>query len=800
MKKEKRSSPFRTLKRSFEVFNAARHLEPVSGGVRQEDVLFWLQRDAALDSPQFVFSQNYSNEQQIDAEAEVLLNLMGRHEPDYTRVKIVNRLILIWILIVIVGWIIFFNSDFIANSDFIVFSILLPLVVFGVLSILSKTMYDNRAYPWRLDHLVAAKALTKFKQTIHLARYDYYYKKAGLLRRAGMHKEIEANIIKGNFPINIYGYGKNFSVDKTWWKGVLEEAERRLQLQEQQEREQYEEQLRERAQRHLILGTRRSGDLPVWLTEEDRILHMHVLGRSGSGKTKFLEACMRYDLDRGHGFLLIDREGPLYTAMVDYCVAKGYDDRVILLDPRDREWSVGINFLALQDEDDEPDVLADVVMSSIAKLFDNERQEGKPEVSTYLHMALQTMIENKCNFSDVLYLFGQDRTSYGIRDYLVNNLRDPELRSEWRNFFEYPKSEQKRLSGPVTTRLRRFTKNKFVKHIVNQRHKTLDFRQLMDDGMVLLCNFTPDGKVMSEQNADVLATLLVEKVKQAAQSRGEGDHLPFYFYLDEFHRYVSPDVVEGLNTLRKFNTRFILAHQVLRPFRDNNIDLYAAIMANATIKIVFSVFRDDAELIASELYRFDKEQIKHELKQIRHDPEDGTFVVKAVGHSTGETRSAGAMSDMPLSASSGILPFFADRHNVGEATTENQSTSEALVPHTTHKKRIETANITFETVEEQREQRITMIMDQHQREALYSVHGLFRTPIPMRTVDVNPVQVTPEQIQLFKQKVYERHGKTIVDAASEIQQRAERLERAGDQYHESPDSIHDIIDPSDFAE
>jgi len=43
----------------------------------------------------------------------------------------------------------------------------------------------------------------------------------------------------------------------------------------------------------------------VELSQTDRETHMHVIGSSGSGKSKFLEQMMRGDLDNRQGFCLM---------------------------------------------------------------------------------------------------------------------------------------------------------------------------------------------------------------------------------------------------------------------------------------------------------------------------------------------------------------------------------------------------------------------------------------------------------------------------------------------------------------
>src|ERR1700737_1222468 len=92
----------------------------------------------------------------------------------------------------------------------------------------------------------------------------------------------------------------------------------------------------------LFLGYDARGK-PVRIAADDRKIHMHVLGSSGSGKSRFLEWMIRGDLKNRQAFCLVDPHGELYDAVVAYCARHVLDREIILLNLSEPGTVVGFN-------------------------------------------------------------------------------------------------------------------------------------------------------------------------------------------------------------------------------------------------------------------------------------------------------------------------------------------------------------------------------------------------------------------------------------------------------------------------
>lgn len=78
------------------------------------------------------------------------------------------------------------------------------------------------------------------------------------------------------------------------------------------------------------------------IKDEDRLLHLYVIGKTGTGKSTLLENMALQDLERGHGFALIDPHGDLVARIASRVSASRRGD-IIYLDATDPNQPYGYN-------------------------------------------------------------------------------------------------------------------------------------------------------------------------------------------------------------------------------------------------------------------------------------------------------------------------------------------------------------------------------------------------------------------------------------------------------------------------
>src|SRR5207244_8443366 len=100
---------------------------------------------------------------------------------------------------------------------------------------------------------------------------------------------------------------------------------------------------------------------------------------------------------------------------------------------------------------------------------------------------------------------------------------------------------------------RRFLRTQTMRNMFGLPNVSLDVRLALDEGAIILVSLATERARVSKENAELFATLLLSDLWTAAQERGKRDGVkPFYVYLDEFQRFVTPTIADNLDEARGF--------------------------------------------------------------------------------------------------------------------------------------------------------------------------------------------------------------------------------------------------------
>jgi len=138
----------------------------------------------------------------------------------------------------------------------------------------------------------------------------------------------------------------------------------------------------------IVLGLSEKG-MPVVLPERPRLEHLHVIGATGSGKTNFLQHCIRQDIARGRGVCVIDPHGnhpdSLYRSLVSWLDETGRATKrtVHLIDPNAATHTVGFNPLERPDADTDLSVIASAALEAFERVWAMRIPTASPPYGEY---------------------------------------------------------------------------------------------------------------------------------------------------------------------------------------------------------------------------------------------------------------------------------------------------------------------------------------------------------------------------------------------------------------------------------
>jgi hypothetical protein len=183
---------------------------------------------------------------------------------------------------------------------------------------------------------------------------------------------------------------------------------------------------------------------------------------------------------------------------------------------------------------------------------------------------------------------------------IVQRIRDPVVRSFWLNEFAgMPQKLQAEAIAPIQNKVGQFVSSPLLRHILGQPRSTIDLRQIMDRGQVLVVNLSK-GRV-GEDASSLLGSLLITSLQLAAMSRADvrEDQRPdFHLYVDEFQHFATESFAIVLSEARKYRLSLTLANQYLAQLDEATA---AAVFGNAGSLVSFQVGADDAEALSAQL-------------------------------------------------------------------------------------------------------------------------------------------------------------------------------------------------------
>lgn len=348
--------------------------------------------------------------------------------------------------------------------------------------------------------------------------------------------------------------------------------------------------------------------VPCALPKDLRLQHCHLMGASGSGKTTLMESMIKQDILAGRGLAHLDAHGDSSERLLHFLASQPerIQRRVILVDPSDPDWAVGINPLAVP----EGATSFNHALELVAAFRKAWEQSWGPRLEEMLRSLLVSLSEAGLTLLEAVPFL----TIPHFRRAVSACGRNPEVRAYWSDRYDrLSEAAQASYREALLNKLTAFTSDPLIRTIVGQAKPTLSLRRAMDRGRVILVNLSP-GRLRG--NAELLGGLLLGSLVSAAYSRAdlpESRRRSFFLYADELQRLASEEFPAVVSELRKYGVGLVVANQHLVQLSS---EVRAALLANVATKVLFRLGVQDAAALRGHLTYEERERWGERLPQL----------------------------------------------------------------------------------------------------------------------------------------------------------------------------------------
>ncbi len=335
--------------------------------------------------------------------------------------------------------------------------------------------------------------------------------------------------------------------------------------------------------------------VPFGIKRDDRRRHMYILGKTGMGKSTFLQNMCIQDIYNGEGVCFIDPHGEAAEYIMDRVPSYRQND-VIYFDPSDTSFPIGFNMLE-QQSGEERFLVASGMMAVFTKLWAGM---WSTRMEYILNNCILALLESPGNT-----LLGIPRmlTDKAFRNKIVAKISDPIVKNFWLvEFAGFNDRYKQEAIAPIQNKIGQFLSSNLIRNIVGQPKSGIDMRQIMDQKKILIINLSK-GR-LGEDSSSLLGGLLITKLQLAAMSRvnvPESERPDFYMYVDEFQNFTTDSFGTILSEARKYRLNLVLAHQYIAQLTEGGSQkIKNAVFGNVGTMICFRVGSEDSEILERE--------------------------------------------------------------------------------------------------------------------------------------------------------------------------------------------------------
>jgi len=332
----------------------------------------------------------------------------------------------------------------------------------------------------------------------------------------------------------------------------------------------------------------RHGEKPFGVRLDDRLLHLYIVGQTGTGKSTLLANLAAQDAKLGMGFCLIDPHGDLALTLHHSLKRKHH-----YWDASDPGSPYGYNPLT-RTSAPYRSLVASGLIDTLKKQWSDAWGVRMEHLLRYAILAL--LETPRADLEDIMHLY----LDKDFRKEVVQQIRDEQVRAFWTK--EYPAMKYQGTTDGVASianKLGALLAHPVVRKALTRPEEPIRFRRLMDQGEILIVNLAKGQ--LGADISNVLGGMLVASMMNAAFTRHElpeAERNKFFLYIDEFHNFTTAALASMLSETRKYGLGLVLAHQHIVQTEQ---EVFESVLGNVGSLMVFRVGALDAPTFARQL-------------------------------------------------------------------------------------------------------------------------------------------------------------------------------------------------------
>jgi len=250
---------------------------------------------------------------------------------------------------------------------------------------------------------------------------------------------------------------------------------------------------------YLGKSTFRNENQKFGIYDADRLFHMHVIGKTGTGKSTLIKSMILQDIENGKGCCLFDPHGDLVESVVARIPKERLND-IVYLDITDVKLKYGYNPLKRV-----PYEMRALVTSGMLDVFKKLwKNAWGVRLEHILRNTLLALLDApSASLSDVPKMLLDKRFRYQV----IGHIQNPEVKEFWLR--EFPRYTNDAIV-PVLNKIGGMLSYPVIRRFLIENKKMLSFREIMDNGKILLINLSKGH--IGEDATNILGSLILHSI------------------------------------------------------------------------------------------------------------------------------------------------------------------------------------------------------------------------------------------------------------------------------------------------